>query len=205
MKMPKHTEHSQQIREQLLKSGLSQDVLQRIGALAVLWGVFETNLETTLWALRGESVASVRPSTDKSQVGEWIKDLGKRWPKMAVEANEVLHAASLAASDLMDYRHAIMHGTLLPAAAMPSFIRNPRWHGEVRKRPTHDAHVDENLLDMAIDCARVLCEAVFVARAICIESGKSVNWKALKKEVGRAVTQAGELRHLTELMNHEKY
>jgi hypothetical protein len=36
---------------------------------------------------------------------------------------------------------------------MSTFIRNPTWNGEIRKRPSHDAHVDANLLDMALDCA----------------------------------------------------
>jgi hypothetical protein len=32
-----------------------------------------------------------------------------------------------------------------------------------------------------------------------------VDWTALKKEVSRARSHAGELRDLTELMSHEKY
>ena len=204
MKMPKHTERSRETREQLATWGFSAEVLQRIGALAVVWSIFESNLETTLWALREESVADVRPSTDKSHVGDWIKELRNPWPKMTVDANEALRAVSLTASDLMDYRHAIMHGALVPDATMPTFIRNPRWHRETRKRPSHAAHVDENLLDMAIDSAWVLCRAIFAAKAICGEPGKSVDWAALKKDVLRAGSLAGELRHLSESMNCEK-
>ncbi len=203
--MPKHTDRSSQMLARLTEWGFPPEVLQRVGALAVVWGVFESNLETTLWALRGEEVAGVRPSTDKTPVSDWIKELGNNWPKLTAEGNDVLRVASAAAFELMEYRHAIMHGAMIPSPAMPTFIRNPLWHGEERKRPTHSAHVDENLLDMAIESAWILCQVVFVVKAACTEPKKVAKWAALKQEVSRARSMAGELRHLTELMNHEKY
>lgn len=203
--IPNHTERASEALARLTEWGFSPEVLQRVGALAVVWGVFESNLETTLWALRVENVADSRPSTEKNQVSDWIKELGSDWPQLTIEGNGVLCVASLAAFDLMEYRHAIMHGAMIPSLTMPTFIRNPRWHGEKRKRPSHDAHVDENLLNMAIDSAWILCQVVFVAKAACAEPQKVAKWAALKEEVSRARSMAGELRHLTELMNHEKY
>ncbi len=205
MKTPNHTEHTSRILAHLRGWGFPPEVQQRIGALAVVWGVFESNLETTLWALRGDKVAGVRPWTDKTQVGDWIKELGRDWPQLPTEAQGVLRVASLAAYDLMEYRHAVVHGWMLPSPTMPTFIRNPRWHGEERKRPSHDAHVDENLLNMAIDSAWTLGQVVFAARAACIEPAKVASLEALKEKVSRAHSQANELRYLTELMNHEKY
>ena len=205
MKPPKHTERSSQIRARLANWGFRSEVQQRIGALTVVWGIFESNLETTIWALRGEVVAGVRPSTDKSQVSDWIRQLAEDWPQFPSEARDVLRMASLAAFDLMEYRHAIVHGSMLPSPTMPTFIRNPRWHGEKRKRPGHDAHVDENLLDMAIDSGWVLCRVVFGARAACAEPATVASLMELKQEVSRARSQTSELRHLTEMMNDEKY
>jgi hypothetical protein len=205
MKLPKHTDSSSKILARLIGWGFRPEVQQRIGALAVVWGIFESNLETTLWALRREEVAGVRPSTDKTQISDWIKELGKDWPQVSAEAQDVLRVASLTACDLMEYRHTIVHGWMLRSPTMPSFIRNPQWHGEKRKRPSHDAHVDENLLDMAIDSAWILCRVVFAARAACAEPAKVASLAALKQEVSRARSQASELRHLTELMNYEKY
>lgn len=176
-----------------------------MGALAVVWGVFESNLETTLWALRGEQVKGERPSTDRTSAGDWIKELGGAWPQLPPEAQEVLSLASLAAFDLMEYRHALMHGWMLPDTTMPAFIRNPRWNGEIRKRPSHDAHVDANLLDMALDCAWVLCRFVFATRDACADRAKLKALMALKPDITRVRSQVNELRHLTELMNHEKY
>lgn len=205
--MKNNPHHSSEILKRLVTWGFSPEVQQRVGALAVVWGVFESNLETTLWVLRGDDVAGVRPWTDKMQAGDWIKELGKEggWPQFPTEAQDIIRTTALAAYDLMEYRHAIMHGWLLPSPTAPSFIRNPLWHGEVRKRPSHDAHVDENLLDLAIESIWTLCQVIFATRAASSEPTKVVDLMALKQDVSRARSQASELRHLTDLMNHEKY
>jgi hypothetical protein len=122
-----------------------------------------------------------------------------------VPAQQVLQMASLAALDLIDYRHAVVHGTMLPSSTMPTFIRNPSWHGEVRRRPSHDAHVDRNLLDMAIDSAWTLCQVAVAARAACADPTKMASIATLKSNVSRARSMASELRHLTALMNDDRH
>jgi hypothetical protein len=205
MRMPKHRERSSQILAHLAGWGFSADVQQRIGTLVVVWGVFETNLESALWALRGEKVVGTRPWTDATSVSRWIDELGQDWPQLAPAADGMLPMASLAAKDLMDYRHAIMHGSMIPSASMPTFIRNPQWSGEKRARPTHDAHVDQNLLDMAIDTAWSLCQTVIAVRAACVDPAKVAALATLKRNIVRAKSQANELRHLSAVVNHEKY
>lgn len=205
MKPPSYVGNAAHILTRLSGWGFPREVQQRLGALAVVWGVFEANLETTLWALKGEQVKGARPSTDKTSVADWIKELGQAWPHFTPLANEVFHAASLAAFDLMEYRHAVMHGWMLPSLTMPTFIRNPAWNGEVRKRPSHDAHVDANLLEMALDGAWVLCRFVFAAREACTDPAKIKAFEALKPDVTRVRGQVSELRHLTALVNSEKY
>jgi len=205
MKVPKHREQSLKVLAHLAGWGFPPEVQQRIGALGVVWGVFERNLESTLWALRDEQVVGVRPSTDKTTISQWIDALAEGSAKLNTEAQEVLRSASTAAKDLMEYRHALVHGSLIPFQTMPIFIRNPTWKGEIRKRPTSDAHVDENLLDMAIDAAWILCRVVFAAKAACTDVSQANTLTALKSDVSRAKSEANELRHLTALMNHEKY
>jgi hypothetical protein len=205
MKIPKHREQSLNVMARLAGCGLPPEVQQRIGALGIVWGVFELNLETTLWALSDEQVAGVRPSTDKTSINQWIDAMGKPSTKISAEAQDVLRLAAIAAKDLMEYRHAIVHGWLIPFTTMPSFIRNPCWKKEVRKRPSSEAHLDENLLDMAIDAAWTLCRVVFAARSACADPSKTTTLRALKAEVTRAKSLANELRHLSALMNHEKY
>jgi hypothetical protein len=205
MNVSKHRKQSLNVLAHLAGWGFPPEVQQRIGALGVVWGVFESNLETTLWALRDEKVVGVRPSTDKTSISQWIDVLAESSPKLITEAQDVLRSAATAAKDLMEYRHALVHGWLIPFPTMPTFIRNPTWNGEIRNRPTSDAHVDENLLDMAIDVAWILCKVVFAAKAACADASQTENLTALKREVARAQSEANELRHLTALMNHEKY
>jgi hypothetical protein len=202
MKLPKHTERSRQVLERLAGWGFPPEVAQRLGALTVLWGVFEGHLEKALWSLRGEDVAGKRPWTDTQTIGVWINELGRPRPQLSTEAAELLHAASLAAADLMEYRHSIAHGWMLPSSTMPTFIRNPRWNMEQRKRPTHDAHVDENLLDMALDCAWTLCR---VAAAVPSHAENPDELSNIRDDVRRARSLANELRHLTAMVNSEKY
>ncbi len=201
----KHTVRSRTILDQLTGWGFPSEVQQRMGALGIVWGVFETNLESTLWAFHDEDVAGVRPSTDKSTVSDWIKAFGEGSKKFDQDVQDLLRIASLTANDLMEYRHSLVHGWLIPFPSGPSFIRNPRWNGEQRKRESNDAYVDDNLLDMAIDTAWVLCNVVFSARTVCKDSSKVQRLLAVKTDLARARSQASELRHLTALMNHEKY
>lgn len=204
-KTPKHTERSRAILDRLAEWGFPPEVQQRMGVLGIVWGVFETTLESTLWALHDEEVAGVRPSTDKSTVSDWIKALGEDPKRFGKDVHDLLQLASLTATDLMEYRHALVHGWLIPFPSGPTFIRNPRWNGELRKRESTDAHVDENLLDMAIDTAWVLCNVVFATRAACKDPSRVEQLLAVKADLTRVRSQASELRHLTALMNHEKY
>jgi hypothetical protein len=201
----KHRDRSLQILAHLAGWGFSPDVQQRIGTLAVVWGIFETNLETALWALRGEKVVGIRPWTDATSISKWIDELGKEWPQLAPEASGVLRMASLAAKDLMHYRHAVMHGWMIPSATTPTFIRNPQWNGEKRARPSHNAHVDQNLLDMAIDSAWSLCQTVIAVRVACFEPARVADVSALRQDIVRARGQANELRHLRDLVNSDRY
>lgn len=205
MKEPRHREQSLAVLSHLGAWGFPPEVRERIGAFAVIWGVFETRLETTIWALRGEKVADQRPSTDRTSVGEWIDALQIRSPNLPLEGQDVLCLAAPAAKDLMHYRHALFHGWLLPFPSMPMFIRNPAFSGENRKRPRGEAHVDENLLDMAIDAAWVLSRVVIEAHGACKDPSHLTKLTSLKLDVQRAGDEAKELRHLAAFAVSEKY
>lgn len=205
MKIPKYTQNALMVMEHLSNLGIPYQIQQRIGAFAVSWGLFESNLERAVWSLRKEDVKGVRPSTDKSQVSDWIAVLENGSDDLTAAANEVLRISAQAAVDLMHYRHAMMHGTLmaLPGAAL--FIRNPKWHGEIRKRESGDAHVEENLLDLAIDSAWILFRVAHCAEKAPCDPESVLKLEELKSDAQRIKSYANELRHLSALMNHEKY
>jgi len=60
----------------------------------------------------------------------------------------------------------------------------------------------QNLLDMALDCAWVLCRFVIAAREVCADPAKVTTIEALKRDVTRVRLQVSEF---TALMNSEKY
>lgn len=205
MTIQHYSERSVHAIERLINWGFTEEVQQRMGALGIVWGIFETNLESTVWALLDEIVSGTRPSTDTTTVSQWIKVLGKGSSKFNDDAQNVLQLTAETAEDLMTYRHSIVHGTMIPNIDGPTFIRNPQWNRELRKRPSSDAHVSVNLLNMAISTAWILCRVVFAVRSACADTTKTKNIVALKNEVIQAKRHANELRHLTALMNDPKY
>lgn len=56
MKIPNHTRNSLLVRQRLDGLGLPPEILVRIGAFAVSWGLSETHLERAIWVLRKEDV-----------------------------------------------------------------------------------------------------------------------------------------------------
>ena len=177
-------------------------MLVRIGAFGVLWTVLESRLEQLVWILTEENVRGARPTTDKTTVSDWIKIFGKGAKWLTPEANQVLSAAAEAAFDLMEYRHALVHGWIVPFQSAPFFVRNPSWNGEHRKRPSNDAHIDENLLEMAISAASTLNDLAATLKAAPKDSARLV---AFGTSVRNAKSMAYELRQLRELVIHEKY
>lgn len=187
--------------------GVTIPLQQRIGAFVVCWGLYEAHLEEVIWLLNNEDVKGNRPTTDSSPVSAWFRVLCRGSEHLSMEANAVLDTAAAASESLLAYRNSLIHGTLLsfPGANSITFLRNPAWRGEVRNRPAGDAHVDENLLDMAIESAWALFRLV-----ACFKQGQTIEQlspqiEAMAKELRRAKSFARELQHLTALMNHEKY
>ena len=133
-------------------------------------------------------------------VSDWIKIFGKGAEWLTPVANQVLSAAAEAAFDLMEYRHALVHGWIVPFRHAPFFVRNPNWNGEDRKRPSNDAHIDENLLEMAISAAATLNDVAATLKAAPKDSTKLA---AFGPSVHRAKSMAYELRQLREPVAHE--
>lgn len=191
--------------EKISRLGITYVLQQRIGAFAVCWGMFEAHLEGAIWALKDEQVRGTRPSTDRAPVSEWLKVLEAGHDNLPSGCNDVLKLAAETAQNLMSYRHSLLHGILVAIPGTPFFIRNPRWNGEIRKRESGDAHIDENLLDMAIGAAWILFRVAVLAKQARQDKGVATQLEGMKEEVNRARSFTGELRHLAALMNHEKY
>ncbi|MEZ0273152.1 MAG: hypothetical protein ACAH18_13745, partial [Methylophilaceae bacterium] len=51
----------------VLARGLTQRITE------ILWGIFEINLEKTVWVLSSENPEGKHPGTDAKPITEWIK------------------------------------------------------------------------------------------------------------------------------------
>lgn len=73
--MPTHTHRGSEILSRLAKWGFPPDVQQRLGAFVVVLTVFESNLETTLWRLRGDDVAGTHVQSAVNTRQRYLLDL----------------------------------------------------------------------------------------------------------------------------------
>lgn len=205
MKLPTHTRNALLVTAKIQELGVPVEIQQKIGVFAVAWGMFESHLERAVWVLQNEQVEGNRPSTDKTSAHKWIEILESGSNEISAKANDVLNIAAHAAKDLMSYRHSLFHGYLVPLAGTAMFIRNPRWNGEVRNREAGDAHIDENIIDLAIDAAWVLFSIVISVTKLDGSHENVTNIEAFESEARRIKSNANEVRHIAALMNHEKY
>ncbi|HDY8132566.1 TPA: hypothetical protein RQL08_004393 [Vibrio vulnificus] len=204
MKLPTHTRNAVAITAKIQKLGVPLLAQQKIGTFAIAWGMFESHLERAVWCLQNEKIKGERPSTDKTSAHKWLDVLSSGRSDLNDEANAVLHCAAMAAKDLMSYRHSLFHGYLVPLGDTAMFIRNPTWHGEIRNRETGDAHIDENIIDLAIDAAWVLFSVVIAVTKLEDKQCTS-EIEQLAKEVNRIRSNTNEVRYLSYLYNQEKY
>jgi hypothetical protein len=199
---------SADIQARLMSFGLQPNHLMLIGAFIAAYGLFETTLERALWALSGRSIEGVRPFTETMKAEDQFNMLAEGSPKLSEKCNALLQIAAQAALDLNEYRNSLVHGYLLSLgpAVTPSFMKNPHWHGATgRKKPIGDAYIDEPVQDLVLVAAWNLYLLVEQVEKAFSEPNAQRAIEAMKDEVERAKSYAGEARHLSSLMNHEKY
>jgi len=203
--MSRHTRCAIEVTHRLSAVGLTPNILQKLGTFAVTWGLFESTLERAVWVVKKENVQGKRPSTDKAPPSKWLVELSAGTADLSSGANEILKLAAGAAADLMDYRHSLMHGTLIASPGASWFVRNTQCCGAVRNKPFGDAHVDDNLLDLAVETAWNLYRVVLSITKAPESNVADEELISMRPDVLRAKSSASELRHLSELANHEKY
>lgn len=195
------------IQIRLHSLGLKPHNLGLIGAFVVAYGLFETTLERALWTLDETSVTGVRPFTEKLNSEGQFKMLGQGNPKLSAKCNEVLKTAALAAENLNEYRNSLVHGYLLPygEGTTPSFMKNPRWHGEQRNKSVGDAYIDEPMQDLVLIAVWTLFRVVRLVEKSLEDPDIHRAIEALAPDVQRAKSYASEVCHLRSLVNREKY
>jgi hypothetical protein len=195
------------IQTRLISVGLQPTHLMMMGSFITVYGLFETTLERSLWTLREIKVEGERPFTEKMNTEAQFKMLGNGSSKLTDKCNAILKIAADAARDLNEYRNSLVHGYLLSFGpdCVPSFMKNPRWHGEDRKKAVGDAYIDEPFQDLVLIAAWNLFLLMSTIEKVFTDTEAQKAIEAMKDDVDRAKSYANEARHLRSLMNHEKY
>ena len=131
---------------------LDEHTSRKLAAIIIYSGDIEYYLELAIWRLKNIDPKGIRPVTDSKN----ISDLIKLFEGCAPEATEKhkVHWISTwckAARSAYLIRNNIAHGLTVPMETQISFMRNPRWHGQERKRPFGDFWCDPHTLDFTAD------------------------------------------------------
>lgn len=166
--------------------------------------MLETRLEHVIYSFDGKPLPGERPETDAEPLAAWLHRLGKIRDEAQDQLALVLADFIAATTDLAAYRHAIAHGWLIPKGiGGPTFLTNTRFGDIERKRPSQDARVTLEMIDLAISAAMNLVQ---VAGALIARDGAGATLRAsAAAEAKKARSAASEVRHIAALINHEKY
>ncbi|TIM79523.1 MAG: hypothetical protein E5Y58_00050 [Mesorhizobium sp.] len=119
--------------------GLTPMVSQRIAAIIIFAAAIEHHLERALWKLEGANPTGIRPETDAKMISDLIGCL-KHSPQPCQQERSapLLETWCNAARLAFAIRNDIAHGVPTNLGDTLTFMNNPRWHGEKRKRPVSD-------------------------------------------------------------------
>lgn len=139
---------------------LNGELGTQIAALILFWASIEYHLEPAIWHLAGIKPAGTRPITDARQVADLIDQLDHLRPTAPTDQQEALGTWCAAARSASIIRNDIAHGVPANYGGALAFMRNPRWHGEQRKRPFSDYWADPLNNKMVVEAFAVLLRFV---------------------------------------------
>jgi hypothetical protein len=141
--------------------GLSPSVGQKIAAIITFAGGIEHHLGRALWKLRGIDPSGIKPDTDTKMVSDLIAML-ERFAEGLVIGDErtMIERWCAAARSGFVIRNNIAHGVPLKLGDALAYMRNPQWHGEIRKREFGDFWAEERTLDLVREAMAVLLRII---------------------------------------------
>ncbi|WP_306259919.1 hypothetical protein [Pararhizobium sp. IMCC21322] len=141
--------------------GLDEIVGPKLASIIVLAANIEYHLERAIWALDGIDPKGIRPETDARPITELIAMLEKHATSVTdAIVRGMLENWCRAARPGFIIRHNIAHGVSFKMETKLVFSRNPRWHGEIRKREFGDLWCDPYILDLVRESLATLLRIV---------------------------------------------
>lgn len=129
--------------------GLDEVVGPKLASIIVFAANIEYYLERAIWVLDDIDPKGIRPETDAKPITDLIAMLEKHAASVTDDAvRDMLEHWCRAARPGFMIRHNIAHGVSFKMETKLVFSRNPRWHGEIRKREFGDLWCEPYILDM---------------------------------------------------------
>ncbi len=142
---------------------------QKIAAIIIYSGSLEYYAERAIWKCENVKPKGIRPETDSQPITHLISRL-ENFAATLVEHDEqnLLKLWCDAARSGFIIRNNIAHGVAIKLDNKLAFMRNPRWHGETRKRGFGDFWADDSTLDLVCESFAVLLRII-----VKVEEGQS--------------------------------
>jgi hypothetical protein len=141
--------------------GLSPPVGQKTAAIVTFSGGIEHYLERALWKLKKIDPQGIRPDTDAKMISDLIAMLENFAATLTLgDERRLLEGWCAAARSGFVIRHNIVHGLPVRLGDKLGYMRNPRWHGEIRKREFGDFWAEEGTLDLVREAMAVLLRII---------------------------------------------
>lgn len=149
-------------RADLIDKALGLDIFgEKVASIILFAGNIEHHLERAIWVLDRVDPQGVRPKTDAKNITDLIAMLEQHASGVAdANVRTMLETWCKSARSGYIIRHNIAHGVSYKMEKMLVFSRNPRWHGEVRKREYGDLWCEPYVLDMIRDSLATLFRIV---------------------------------------------
>lgn len=160
MKTPAYKEYGQScLIEQSWK--LDPLISQKIAALVTYSGSIEYYLERAIWKSKGIEPKGIRPETDANSITQMIKKFLEFSDSLEVtrERNFIQHWCEAVTSAFV-IRNNIVHGVANVLGDRLSYMRNPRWQGEIRRREFGDFWAERSTLEMVCESFAVLLRII---------------------------------------------
>lgn len=141
--------------------GLDGVVGPKLASIIVFAANIEYHLERAIWVLEDIDPKGIRPKTDGKPISELIAMLeGRATQELELNVRQMLTTWCEAARSGFIIRHNIAHGVSFRMETSLVFSRNPRWHGEVRRREFGDLWCDTGTLDMIRESFAILLRVI---------------------------------------------
>ncbi|MHC2395027.1 hypothetical protein ACVMFA_007402 [Bradyrhizobium liaoningense] len=168
-------------------------------------GAIEHHLERALWKVRSIDPKGIKPDTDAKMISDLIAMLEKFATGLTIgDERKLLEGWCAAARSGFVIRHNIAHGVPVNLGEALGYLRNTRWHGEIRKRGFGDFWAEENTLDLVREAMAVLLRIVVQLSKEDVSLKEIASPLALKA-LGTARSVLGEFASQDYNPSFEKY